>query len=65
MMFCSGSVRSFTPKRSAVSGISCMSPTAPVLEMASGLNADSAVMIASISAASTWLACAAAAMKGA
>jgi len=42
-----------TPKRSAVAGMSCISPRAPLFETSRGLKSDSALMIAEISAAST------------
>jgi hypothetical protein len=43
-----------TFNREAVSGINCINPFAPFLEMAPGLNPDSARMIALIKAKSTW-----------
>ena len=45
-MFSTGSKMSFTPKRLAVEGISCIRPRAPLGEMASGLKFDSAAMTA-------------------
>ena len=46
-MFCTGSMMSVTPKRSAVSGMICMSPKALRSDRALGLNADSVDITAS------------------
>jgi hypothetical protein len=49
-MFCQGSNTSATASTRAVSGMSCMRPSAPRRETARGLNADSAAITALMSA---------------
>ena len=52
-MFAAGSYESVTPKRSAVEGMSCIRPRAPLFETSRALKSDSALMTAETSAAST------------
>ena len=52
-MFCTGSVESVTPNRSAVAGISCIRPTAPAWLTTSVCPALSMPMTASTSAGET------------
>lgn len=53
-MFSSVLNRSRTPNRIAVSGMSCISPAAPLDESAYGFQADSTWITASTSSTGTW-----------
>src|ERR1017187_6239877 len=64
-MFCWGSKGSLTPRESAVSGINCMRPCAPLDETAQAWKADSCSMMACSTGPWISLALAAVSMRGA